>query len=269
MKEINGLATIQRTSYSKISTDLVLDINCYSTNMPDTNLEFDMRQGLITGKLCVPCDDVRAPTVASTTNVSTLKNNRNVFDSFGSIPKHSASLLSTYSFSFSGLIDTHKLTTFLDDILFGNGARVGGGYRQPIVTYVNLLDKDQPILSDTERGGGGGRDDIIVYSSAPQVKPISSPDVSNVPSSSSSHSAVTDEMKIFRMKGVLHANGQEYLQVLQGVFDIFEIKASTFLIGSEGDLSAGLNRVVVIGRNIDSISIEEGFLSCLLSPDIK
>ena len=79
------------------------------------------------------------------------------------------------------------------------------------------------------------------------------------------HSIDTDEMKIYRIKGVLHVKDENYVQVLQGVFDVFEVKPSSFLRGSEGDISAGLNRIVIIGKSIDEGAVEEGFLSCLIS----
>ena len=66
------------------------------------------------------------------------------------------------------------------------------------------------------------------------------------------------------MKGVLYVDGEERLQVLQAVFDLFEIKSSSYVIGSSADQAGDLNRIVVIGRNIDGDEIEEGFLSCLI-----
>ena len=266
VKRINNLAAIMRTSYSQISTDWVLDINCYSTNMPDANLEFDMKKGLITGKLCVPCDvpGTLSNNMISNNSILINDNNKNVFDSFRI--KHSASLLSTFSLSFPGLLDIQKLRSYLDDILFGNGSRVGGGYRQPSITYVNLLDKSEIAEEKLKEASGRGNNDgnIMVYSSAPQIISTENISDSQLSSGSGSHSMDTDEMKIFRMKGVLHVKDEIYLQILQGVFDIFEVKPSSFLRCSDGDKSAGLNRIVVIGRNIDRDIIEEGFLSCIV-----
>jgi G3E family GTPase len=258
VKNINGLAALIPTSFAQISTDLVLDINCYSTNSPDRNLEFDMKQGLITGKMCVPCNPNPSGGLADSSdlkNKKNKKNEKNEEDLIPSLPpKHSASTLSTCSITFHGKLDIQKLNVFLDNILFGNGSRVGGGYRQASITYVNLLDKessDGPLVAP-ERGS----DEVVVYTSAPKVVKVET----------KSHESILDskEMKIFRMKGVLHVENREYLQVLQAVFDIFEVISSSFLIGSEGDLSTDLNRVVVIGRNIDSDEIEKGFLSCLI-----
>lgn len=247
VKSINNIAAVMPTSYANISTDWVLNINCYSTNVPDPNLEFDMKQGLITGKMCVPCDPLKGK---SESNFHAKKMKSGNENNVPSSSKHSASSLSTCSITFPGLLDIKKINSFLDEILFSNGARVGGGYRQPDISYINLLDNDSPVEQiNTENN-------IVVYTSAPQLIPVVS---------KSNHSNTdNNDMKIFRMKGVLHVNNQEYLQLLQAVFDIFEVKSSSFLIGSSDDLSVGLNRIVVIGRNIDSDEIEEGFLSCLI-----
>jgi G3E family GTPase len=247
IKSINSIAAVVETSYANISTNWVLDINCYSTNMPDPNLEFDMKQGLITGKMCVPCDPLKRKS-ESNYHAKKMKNGdeNNVLNS----SKHSASSLSTCSISFPGLLDVKKVNSFLDEILFSNGARVGGGYRQPNISYIDLSKKESPIENFPSK------DDVVVYTSAPQLIPVVN---------KSNHSNINDnDMKIFRIKGILHVNSQEYVQLLQAVFDIFEIKSSSFLIGSNEDMSLGLNRIVVIGRNIDKDEIEEGFLSCLL-----
>jgi G3E family GTPase len=247
IKSINSIAAVMETSYANISTDWVLDINCYSTNMPDPNLEFDMKQGLITGKMCVPCDPLKGKS-ESNYHAKKTKNGHenNVLNS----SKHSASSLSTCSISFPGLLEIKKVNSFLDEILFSNGARVGGGYRQPNFSYIDLSKKESPIEQVPLEN------DVVVYTSAPQLIPVVN---------KSNHSNMNEnEMKIFRIKGVLHVNSQEYIQLLQAVFDIFEIKDSSFLIGSNDDMSLGLNRIVVIGRNIDKDEIEEGFLSCLL-----
>jgi G3E family GTPase len=254
--DINTLASTVRTSYSQISTDLVLDINCYSSNTFDSSLESDMRQGLITGKLCVPCEDPRS--VASAAQKSqTIKTI--ISGNESQKQKHGASLLSTCSISFSGLLDGRKTSSFLDDILFGNGARVGGGYRQPNLTYVDLLDKPNTVSQSTDRS----QNEIFVFSSSSMV-PSSDSSSRKVGNSAGHGVEGSDDMMIFRIKGVLLISEEEYLQILQGVFDVFEVKPSSFLVGSKEDLSKGLNRIVVIGRNIDKEKIEEGFLSCLM-----
>jgi G3E family GTPase len=73
-------------------------------------------------------------------------------------------------------------------------------------------------------------------------------------------------MRIFRLKGILQVQGESHLQVLQAVFDVFEVRASSYEKGDDGDATKGLNRVVVIGRNLDKAQIEQGFLKCVVVP---
>lgn len=313
IKTINNLASILKTSYADISTDWILDINCYTTNILDNNLENDIKKGLITGKMCIPCDpcvdnnkikkskyltDDEHALCITNNNDSNIKNisriDKNI--NLNSNPKnnHSAASLSTCSISFPGFIDIKRLNSFLDDILFGNGSKVGGGYRQADISYINLLDKNDKNSDNKKNGIDDDEDDgnnldenirsnfndIVVFTSAPKISnpqkidgkkidtndEINKNDINdkNVKNSSSHSKIDSNDMKIFRIKGVLHVHDEKYLQVLQAVFDIFEIKSSSFLINSENDLSIGLNRIVVIGRNINNDEIEEGFLSCIL-----
>ena len=271
VKRINSLASLERTTFSKVTTDWVLDINCYDTTTPDSTLEFDMKQGLVTGKLCVPCDnptasDVKGTDAAAVVNVKNLSG----IGFQGAQQKHSASLLSTCSLSFPGYLDPKKLSSFLDDLLFGNGARVGGGYRQPNITHVNLLEDNMTSSSTAHSSSNKSDEDVFIFSSAPKPVIDNTKNDGNV-AKISPHSAVKDDkddMMVYRIKGILHVHGQERLQILQGVFDVFEVKPSSFSIGGEGDASGGLSRVVVIGRNIDRDEIEDGFLSCLTGMDL-
>lgn len=273
VKSINRLASLERTAFSKVTTDWVLDINCYDTNIPDSTLESDMKQGLVTGKLCVPCDNPVASVVDSikARNTAAVLNVKNLskIGMQGSNQKHSASLLSTCSLSFPGYLDPNKLSSFLDDLLFGNGARVGGGYRQPNITHVNVLE-DMTSSSTAHKRSKPSDGDMFIFSSAPKpaVDETENDGIVAKISPRSTHSAVQDDMMVYRIKGILHVHGQEQLQILQGVFDVFEVKQSSFCIGGEGDASKGLSRVVVIGRNIDRDEIEEGFLSCLTGMDL-
>lgn len=262
VKEINSLASIVRTTLSQISTDWVLDINCYSTNMPDSKLEH--LEGMDASRICHPCE------VPKTGKLDKRKS-REVSTGESSLgtpsksSKHIATQLSSCSFSFPGLLNRSKLNSFLDDILFGNGARVGGGYRQPNITYVSLLDDEKEETESTLLAGKHAKDndEIFVFSSAPMKPTVQDTTANKAVKETVSHSVDSDKMMIFRVKGVLHVKDEEYLQVLQGVFDIFEVKSSSFLYGSNGDKSGGSNRIIVIGRNIDQDEVEQGFISCL------
>ena len=258
--EINGLASIVRTTLSQISTDWVLDINCYSTNMPDSKLEH--LEGMDASRICHPCE------VPKTDKLEKRKSREEStgkcsLESPSNTSKHIATQLSSCSFSFPGLLNRSKLNSFLDDILFGNGARVGGGYRQPNITYVSLLDDEKEETTLLARKHEKDNDEIFVFSSAPRKITVQDTTASTAVKEAVGHSVDSGKMMIFRVKGVLHVKDEEYLQVLQGVFDIFEVKSSSFLYGSNGDKSVGLNRIIVIGRNIDQDEVEQGFISCL------
>jgi G3E family GTPase len=70
---------------------------------------------------------------------------------------------------------------------------------------------------------------------------------------------------IYRMKGVFHVKGDDRLHILQAVHDIFDIQPSSFLVGSEQDASTGgCNKVIAIGKNIDSVSIERELKKCIV-----
>ena len=263
VKEINGLASIVRTTLSQISTDWVLDINCYSTNMPDSKLEH--LESMDTSKMCFPCESNNLVPKVDKRKSSEVSIDKGSLESPFKASKHLATKLSSCSFSFPGLLNINKVNSFLDDILFGNGARVGGGYRQPNITYVNLLDDEKEETESTVPKGKHEKemDEIFVFSSAPRKPTGQDATVSTEMKEKVNHTVDTDKMMIFRVKGVLHVKDEEYLQVLQGVFDIFEVKSSTFVRGSEGDKSGELNRIIVIGRNLDKNEIEQGFISCL------
>jgi hypothetical protein len=71
-------------------------------------------------------------------------------------------------------------------------------------------------------------------------------------------------MKIYRIKGVLHAAEEDsHLYLFQGVHDIFELNESTIVPGSAEDTTDGMNKVIVIGKNLDMLMIEESFIDCM------
>lgn len=79
-----------------------------------------------------------------------------------------------------------------------------------------------------------------------------------------------NKQEIFRMKGILHIEQQEndieqveYLYILQAVHEIFDIKKSNIEINSMEDKSQNENRIVIIGKRIDTNKIKEGFISCI------
>ena len=82
---LNGMAEVQQTTYSKVTPEWVLDIDCYSTKDP-TNLAFSSGQGLLDDTYCVPCDPSGVPTTVLNAAIS----------------KHSADRLTTLPMSILG-----------------------------------------------------------------------------------------------------------------------------------------------------------------------
>lgn len=69
-------------------------------------------------------------------------------------------------------------------------------------------------------------------------------------------------MKIFRMKGIVYIDNCSNLYILQAVHEIFDLQESSNTIGSDGDGSGGCNLIVIIGKNLDIVRIEQELLSC-------
>ena len=269
VQEINNLATVVRTSFAHIDLSWVLDIDCYSTHKPDASLEFDMKQGLITGELCVPCEvpltmkkGTKSNTTGTHTNTSIRDNAPIVLAALAN--KHSAASLSSCSISFPGELDLVKVSAFLDDILFGNGARIGGGFRYtgnkpstippPVLPTVYLLDND-----DSAANGNGQSstiatqsNEMVFFTSAPKppANTISVTSATTVEETTngngkvitSSDSTTTNihgmeenpnDMRIYRVKGILQTQQDNYLQVCSIVryafsHSFFSSPSSTF-----------------------------------------
>lgn len=101
VSQLNGMAELYQTTYSKISPDLVIDIDCYSTRDP-TDLAFTNKQGFLDNSICVPCD----PSGIDPSVFSALTN------------KHSAQRLTTLPLVIEGRFDQKKLNFFLDEVLY-------------------------------------------------------------------------------------------------------------------------------------------------------
>jgi G3E family GTPase len=75
---------------------------------------------------------------------------------------------------------------------------------------------------------------------------------------------VKNQMKIFRMKGVVYIHGSTQLYLLQAVHDIFSLTVSEYPV-TDGMNSGSGSRFIVIGRHLDRSSIQEGLLSCCVT----
>ena len=197
VSQLNGMAELYQTTYSKISPDLVIDIDCYSTKDP-TDLAFTNKQGFLDNSICVPCD----PSSMDASVFSAVTN------------KHSAQRLSTLPLVIEGRLDQKKLNYFLDEVLY--------------------VESSEARAAHAKDGGKAAKDKN------------------------------DESMLIYRVKGVLHVDNSEYLSVLQAVHDTFDISPSTYLRNSSSDRTEGSNKIIVIGRNIDSSRLLQGFTSCLL-----
>jgi G3E family GTPase len=98
------------------------------------------------------------------------------------------------------------------------------------------------------------------YDTEDTMKDDSKTDV--VPSGHASTSS--DDTVIYRMKGILHIQDEKELYVLQAVHDTFDVKPSSFLIGSPDDTTGGINKIIIIGKNIDGTQLAAKFGECLL-----
>jgi hypothetical protein len=111
-----------------------------------------------------------------------------------------------------------------------------------------LSFKDTRNMMDALLYNNGTSADVEVYSSDPSTKRKSG-----------------DKMSIFRIKALLHIANEDFLFILQGVHDVFDLKASTVQVGSHEDTTSGMNKVIVIGRSLDAYAIEEKFIDCIVN----
>lgn len=111
------------------------------------------------------------------------------------------------------------------------------------------LSKLQKLLDAILYGNEGRADEIVVYSSANRGQ------VTKLNKDST--------QRIFRMKGILHIKDNGNIHILQAVHDIFDIQPSTFLVNSPQDTSNGMNKIILIGRNVDIADVEDKILTCL------
>ena len=70
------------------------------------------------------------------------------------------------------------------------------------------------------------------------------------------------EMKIFRMKGVVHIDETPVLHIVQAVHNIFDLQSSPYTAGGAGDLTQGESLFVIIGKNLLVDNIERELVSC-------
>ena len=112
------------------------------------------------------------------------------------------------------------------------------------------LNKLQKLLDAILYGNEGRADEIVVYSSANRGQ------TTKLKNDTS--------QRIFRMKGILHIKDNPNIHILQAVHDLFDIQPSTFIANSPQDTSNGVNKIILIGRNVNIDDVEEKILACLV-----
>jgi len=141
--------------------------------------------------------------------------------------QHSANTLRTHGFTIPGKIDLQKLKIFLDHILYTSSAS------KPTTTHSTT--EEILFLNNSNNNSN------VASSCGKDISPIN--------------------MNIYRMKGILNTNEDStVLYIMQAVYDIFDIQASTYNKIDFSDVS----KIIVIGRNIDEHYIETGILSCTI-----
>jgi len=228
VSRINAAAEIRETAFSKISPDWVLDIDCYSTRLPQ------LSNGALLGTESIFCAPCLPPLHLPDAQMS----NGNGFGS------HSASLLGTLAFSFPGAIDVVSLRRFLDGLLYNNG--LNDSSASP-----HVLDEGGTQKGFTRSERSTSTSTSTSSEASGVMKIFRMKGILQPPTSSPEENSISLE-------------GPPRLLVLQAVHNIFDIQPSTFGIGEIGDTSGGMNHVIVIGLRLDGSKIGKGLQLCVL-----
>jgi hypothetical protein len=112
--------------------------------------------------------------------------------------------------------------------------------------------------------------DVLLYSgvSAGTTTHNNKTETADKDSAKGSHSTAAEsrDMRIFRMKGLVHIANEPNLYILQAVHMIFDVQPSECAVGGEQDTTAGHSVFVVIGKFLDVDLIEAELVKCLLTP---
>ncbi len=122
------------------------------------------------------------------------------------------------------------------------------------------LKKLEVLLDELLYGGSNGAETSATHSNN---NANGTKNALSSPSPTSTSTAQTSKMAIFRMKGIVHTTESDVLYVLQAVHNIFDLQPSMYKVGDEGDLTQGDSVLVVIGRNLDMEYLEGAFRKCL------
>lgn len=221
---LNPLAEVRVTSHSAASPDWVLDIHGYANHTLQRQVAVGVHaQGSLDQlAVCAPCGPTNQ---ATSINCSNIKNSATSSTLVEEVKMTvSKESLSSASFHIVGSMNISLLKQYLDALLYSNGETAGE-------TPNDVLGSQSEARSEFSSGST----DINKRSKVSNSNPV---------------------MKIFRMKGVVCVDGSDKLYLLQAVHDIFS------LADSEYPVSEVVSKFIVIGRNIDRASIEDGLSKC-------
>jgi len=212
IKEINGFAELQHSTFSTVDVAWVLDINSFSLSRVSRLFGADQAKDNF---LCLPCS---------------------TDDTINSVPTSSQSqhrqALSSLGFTFDGSFDLRRLKIFLANLLYNKVTLRGRQHAS------NSVDSSSRIETDDN---------------------------------------VVDEEQIYRLKGLLRINGQQYFYILQAVHDVFDLQPSDYCVegvkasggedvdgaASVGENAISSSRIIVIGHHLEADALLRGFQSCL------
>ena len=259
---LNPLAQVRVTSHSVTSPDWVLDIQGYTQH----TLQRQVSAGVVVGaagsldqlSVCVPCGPLHPidslTSSSSSIGVGAVPIPNNALNKQASktdtvrasdTPMNSSSptdravavtgpeSLSSASFQVAGAMDVTLLKQYLDALLYGNG-------EVSVSASTGTSNMNISLPSSSSALGVSGNETLV--------------DISK-------RSKVENQMKIFRMKGVVCIHGSDKLYLLQAVHDIFSLTVSEYSVSDEISVS----KFIVIGRYIDRNSILEGLLRCCVT----
>lgn len=251
IQTMNSLALIQKTTFGHVDLDFILDIHSYDSMIEEGEGEGKGASGTISSFLhCLPC----LPTSTSSSSSSSSSNHLIERSSLlpGSVTSDHMEKTTMGSIAFrpEGRFHLMKLRQLLDFLLYANGES------QPVIT--SSLMESFPVLASTS-------------------------------TSSSTSSYVVErlgKMKIYRMKGLFHVEGEDGLYLLQAIHNLFEMEAllssssssssSSSVSHSEEEddviskkrrgssLSKEENAFIIIGLALDATLLEGLFRCCLV-----
>lgn len=155
--------------------------------------------------------------------------------------------MKTHYVNLQGAFHLKLLQACLDSLLYNNN-NIASNHNKANNNYNN---------DDDSFDGETNKDHHTDVNSAAVVT-----STSNIITSTSAVVATTD-MKIFRMKGIVHIHQCTNLYILQAVHEIFDLQESSYSTGGIGDVTDGSNPIVIIGKNLDCDLIEDKLMSCI------